>query len=268
MTKLYLASAGNESFNMESFKYVREVHQAMESVLEFETDIDGIWVNGIDMITWNEAGKIVDFKVMIRPLKAVEIVRMKMVESLELLSKIHKLNKRILLFLLVGVTIYLAESVFNADHSDNDIYISDRQINNLINSWNAQVGRNPNADELINLINNLIEEEILYREALKLGLEQDDEIIRRRLAQKIIFLKRDAETFTPSDEDLKNFFVQNQSNYVSEDVYTFEHYFFGNDSGAREEAEKLLVNYYLAKSLKWGCLFILAIPSLAILCKK
>ena len=36
---------------MESFKYVREVHQAMESVLEFETDIDGIWVNGIDMIS-------------------------------------------------------------------------------------------------------------------------------------------------------------------------------------------------------------------------
>tara|TARA_B100002019_G_scaffold48818_1_gene41436 strand:- start:294 stop:698 length:405 start_codon:yes stop_codon:yes gene_type:complete len=86
MTKLYLASAG-ESFNMESFKYVREVHQAMESVLEFETDIDGIWVNGIDMITWNAAGKIIDFKVMIRPLKAVEIVRMKMVESLEQLSK-------------------------------------------------------------------------------------------------------------------------------------------------------------------------------------
>ena len=85
MTKLYLASAG-KSFNMESFKYVREVHQAMESVLEFETDIDGIWVNGIDMITWNAAGKIIDFKVMIRPLKAVEIVRMKMVESLELLS--------------------------------------------------------------------------------------------------------------------------------------------------------------------------------------
>ena len=147
------------------------------------------------------------------------------------------MNKRIFLFFLVGVTIYLAESIFNSNDLDSDIYISDRQINNLINSWNAQVGRNPNADELINLINNLIEEEILYREALKLGLEQDDEIIRRRLAQKIIFLKRDAETFTPSDEDLKNFFVQNQSNYVSEDVYTFEHYFFGNNTGAREKAE-------------------------------
>ena len=131
----------------------------------------------------------------------------------------------------------MAESIFNADDLDSNIYISDQQINNLINSWNAQVGRNPNADELINLINNLIEEEILYREALKLGLDQDDEIIRRRLAQKIIFLKRDADTITPSDEDLINFFVQNQSDYVPDDLYTFEHYFFGNTIGAREEAE-------------------------------
>ena len=150
------------------------------------------------------------------------------------------MNKRILLFFLVGFAIYLAETFFNSNNLDNDIYISDRQINNLINSWNAQVGRNPNADELINLINNLIEEEILYREALKLGLEQDDEIIRRRLAQKIIFLKRDAETFTPSDDELKNFFTQNQSNYVPEDLYSFEHYFFGNEINAREEAELTL----------------------------
>ena len=165
------------------------------------------------------------------------------------------MNKRILLFFFVGVSIYLAESIFNSNDLDSDIYISDRQINNLINSWNAQVGRNPNADELINLINNLIEEEILYREALKLGLEQDDEIIRRRLAQKIIFLKRDAETFTPSDEDLKNFFAQNQSNYVTEDLYTFEHYFFGNDASAREEAEKSLSKLLSGQPSKAGLPF-------------
>ncbi len=156
---------------------------------------------------------------------------------------------------MVGATIYFGESIFNADESDNDIYISDRQINNLINSWNIQVGRNPNADELINLINNLIEEEILYREALKLGLEQDDEIIRRRLAQKIIFLKRDVETFTPSDEDLKKFFVQNQSNYVPDDLYTFEHYFFGNNTGAREEAETTLSKLLSGQNLDMGLPF-------------
>ena len=86
ITMMYLSAAG-QSFNMEKFKYTKEIHDGLNSVLEFETDIDGIWVNGIDMITWNAAGKIIDFKVMIRPLKAVEIVRMKMVESLELLSK-------------------------------------------------------------------------------------------------------------------------------------------------------------------------------------
>ena len=82
MTKLYLASAG-ESFNMESFKYVREVHQAMESVLEFETYIDDISVNGVDIIEWNEEGKICNFKVMIRPFKAVQKVQEKMIEALE-----------------------------------------------------------------------------------------------------------------------------------------------------------------------------------------
>ena len=53
------------------------------SVLEFETTIDDISVNGVDMIEWDDDGKILNFKVMIRPFKAVEIVRSKMVEALE-----------------------------------------------------------------------------------------------------------------------------------------------------------------------------------------
>ena len=53
------------------------------SVLEFETTIDDISVNGVDMIEWDDDGKILSFKVMIRPFKAVEIVRVKMVEALE-----------------------------------------------------------------------------------------------------------------------------------------------------------------------------------------
>ena len=118
------------------------------------------------------------------------------------------MNKRILLFILIGSAIYLAEFFFNADDLDNDIYISDQQINNLITSWNSQVGRNPSAGELINLINNLIEEEILFREALKLGLDQDDEIIRRRLAQKITFLKRDNGAAMPTDKELEIFLIR------------------------------------------------------------
>ena len=85
MTKLYLTAAG-ESFNMEKFAYVREVHQGLHSVLEFETFIDDIAVNGVDIIEWDEKGKIVNFKVMVRPFKAIEKVREKMIESLEKIS--------------------------------------------------------------------------------------------------------------------------------------------------------------------------------------
>lgn len=81
ITKMYLFAAG-QSFNMDKFKYIREVHDGTNSVLEFETFIDDISVNGVDMIKWNNEGKIVDFKVMIRPLRAVQKVQEKMIESL------------------------------------------------------------------------------------------------------------------------------------------------------------------------------------------
>jgi len=82
ITKMYLSAAGL-SFNMDSFKYTKEINDGNHSVLEFETTIDDISVNGVDMIEWDEGGKILNFKVMIRPFKAVEIVRAKMVEALE-----------------------------------------------------------------------------------------------------------------------------------------------------------------------------------------
>ena len=85
ITMMYLHAAG-DSFNMEKFKYTKEIHDGMNSVLEFETYIDDISVNGVDMIEWNEDGKITNFKVMIRPFKAVQKVQEKMVEALESLS--------------------------------------------------------------------------------------------------------------------------------------------------------------------------------------
>ena len=85
ITMMYLHAAG-DSFNMEKFKYTKEIHDGMDSVLEFETYIDDISVNGVDMIQWNKEGKISNFKVMIRPFKAVQKVQEKMVEALESLS--------------------------------------------------------------------------------------------------------------------------------------------------------------------------------------
>ena len=65
------------------FRYVREVVGENDAVLEFMTEMDGIVVNGVDLIRWNDAGRIVDFKVLIRPLKAVNKVHALMAGMLE-----------------------------------------------------------------------------------------------------------------------------------------------------------------------------------------
>ncbi|MEW6707242.1 MAG: nuclear transport factor 2 family protein [Pseudomonadota bacterium] len=81
ITKAYLAAALHVFFN-ESFRYVRQVAGERDAVLEFQVEIDGIQVNGVDMIRWNDQGRIVDFKVMIRPLKAVNLIHQKMAAML------------------------------------------------------------------------------------------------------------------------------------------------------------------------------------------
>lgn len=85
VTALYLGAAFQVFFN-NSFRYVREVVGASDAVLEFETEIDGIVVNGVDMIKWNADGRIVDFKVMIRPLKAINLIHQRMAAMLETIS--------------------------------------------------------------------------------------------------------------------------------------------------------------------------------------
>jgi len=66
---------------------VREIVGPTDAMLEFETEIDGILVNGVDIIKWNDTGRIVDFKVMIRPLKGINIIHQKMGEMLAAAQK-------------------------------------------------------------------------------------------------------------------------------------------------------------------------------------
>lgn len=84
LTTLYLTAALNV-FN-ESFQYVKEVVTAQHAVLEFTCEVDGILVNGVDIMTFDEAGKITEFKVMVRPLKAVNLLHAKMRSMLEEIS--------------------------------------------------------------------------------------------------------------------------------------------------------------------------------------
>ena len=109
---------------------------------------------------------------------------------------------RIVLFFVLGLIIYLADITMSLDEESKDIYISDQELNSLFSAWNSQVGRPPNEEEAINIINDFIEEEILYREAMSLGLDQNDRIIKRRLAQKISFLKQETNREQPSKDQL------------------------------------------------------------------
>ena len=81
-TAQYLAAALHV-FSSPSFKYVREVVGEHDAVLEFELTLDGIYINGVDMIQWNDAGQVTDFKVMIRPLKGINLIHQKMAMMLQ-----------------------------------------------------------------------------------------------------------------------------------------------------------------------------------------
>ncbi|KPK52020.1 MAG: hypothetical protein AMJ63_10730 [Myxococcales bacterium SG8_38_1] len=82
LTKLYL-SAAIMVLGSSNFEYVREVINESDAVLEFTAEINGIQINGVDMIHWNSDGKIDDFKVMIRPLKAVNLLHQLMGQMLK-----------------------------------------------------------------------------------------------------------------------------------------------------------------------------------------
>jgi ketosteroid isomerase-like protein len=85
ITLMYLQGA-MQVLNTEHFHYVREIVGPRDALLEFVTQIDGLHVNGVDLIRWNDEGLIDDFKVMVRPLKAINALHQKMGELLQRLS--------------------------------------------------------------------------------------------------------------------------------------------------------------------------------------
>lgn len=82
VTVQYLSAAFHVFFN-DSFRYVREVTGPCDAVLEFQVEIEGISVNGVDMLKWDGDGRIVEFKVLIRPLKAINLIHQKMAAMLQ-----------------------------------------------------------------------------------------------------------------------------------------------------------------------------------------
>jgi hypothetical protein len=85
LTVLYLTGAMH-TLNNEHFRYEREVVGQRDALLEFVTQIDGVHINGVDLIRWGDDGRIVDFKVMVRPLKAVNALHQAMAQMLQRLG--------------------------------------------------------------------------------------------------------------------------------------------------------------------------------------
>ncbi len=82
LVKMYLTAAFHVLLPNQ-FKYLRQVIDGNQAVLEFQAEIDGLVINGVDMIACNDLGQITDFKVMLRPLKALSLVQQKMFELLQ-----------------------------------------------------------------------------------------------------------------------------------------------------------------------------------------
>ncbi len=81
ITRLYLTAAFQVL--LPDFKYTKEVVSGQHAVLEFEALVDGVTINGVDIMTFDDAGRICEFKVMVRPLKAVNLLHAKMKAMLE-----------------------------------------------------------------------------------------------------------------------------------------------------------------------------------------
>ncbi len=146
---------------------------------------------------------------------------------------------KVLIFFVIGICLYLVDTAMSADE-DKNIFVSDQEILSLISAWKSQVGRDPTDDELARIINNLIDEEILYREALLLGLDQEDTIIKRRLAQKISFLKEESIPEIPTTKELNEYYENNKEQYYIEPSFTFTHYYFSENNNSLERSQQAL----------------------------
>ena len=134
------------------------------------------------------------------------------------------LQQPLLWFLLIGVLLFAADELLSVDRVD--IYAGPDLQRRLGNLWQTQTGQPAKAQELESLVNNWIEEEVLYREALRLGLDEEDTIIRRRLIQKIKFIAEAEPIATPGTTVLQLFYEQHIEDYTLPKRYSFRQLYF------------------------------------------
>ena len=149
-------------------------------------------------------------------------------------------------FMFIGAVIYLVYAVFAEpvpEETDKTIVVTAGEIEWMQTSWQKRWNRPPTVEEFDGMIQQYIKETVLYREALTMGLNKHDQIIRRRLAQKLEFLARDlVALIPPTDEELQVYFDEHQARYQEPTRYTFTQVFFDPDKRGDttlDDAEKI-----------------------------
>ena len=143
------------------------------------------------------------------------------------------LREPLLHFMFIGAAIYLLYGVFAEpvpEADDKTIVVTAGEVEWMQTSWQKRWNRPPTAAEFDGLIQQYIKETVLYREALTMGLNQHDQVIRRRLAQKLEFLAKDLVALTPpTEEELLAYFAEHRDRYQQPVLYTFTQVFIDPD---------------------------------------
>jgi len=147
------------------------------------------------------------------------------------------LKEPLLHFLLIGAILFAAhEWRAQSRLGENDeirsekIAVTAEVIARLKDGWSRQFQKTPDQDEVRTIVEAHIVEEILYREALALGLDRNDTIVRRRLAQKMEFLTQDiAHAAVPDEQALEAYFHQNVAKYLRPSRVSFRHVYFSQE---------------------------------------
>ena len=136
-------------------------------------------------------------------------------------------------FIVLGAAIYGAYAFLgerSEEEQERRIVITEAQITSIANGFARRWNRPPTDEELLGLVRDYLRESLLYREALAMGLDEDDHIIRRRLAQKLEFLTSDLVRLEePGDDVLESFLRDNMSQFRAPDLVTFSHVFLDPD---------------------------------------
>ena len=158
------------------------------------------------------------------------------------------LREPLLHVLLIGAALFVVYYALNPGagqrQDSNRIAITADDLAQIRLAWMAQWQRPPTPDEMRNLLDGKIREEVLFREAMALGLDKDDTIVKRRLAQKMEFVMEDASALRePADDELRRWFAQNAQRFAMPSLVTFRHLYFSPDlrgARARDDAADAL----------------------------